>query len=1080
MASTNHDRHFLNTLAVAGLILGACGTLSDRDSGETGLVAQLAEVLGPNRVVEPRLTHGFAYSPCTYDRDVGLLAGSSCSPPPTPQTAAFHALHELAPAIRERLNGRQDADGLHAAGVWHLIWHGASDYAIDRAVQRLEQAQAKASQSPRILSDLSAAYFVRAKKKNAPDDLLRALSRAERALKIDAALPEALFNRALALDHLFLLGEARDAWEAYLRADGASRWAEEARVNLQTLVAAQNSYADRFDGEELLLGTNRATLDRARQFAEESPQSARQFVMERLLSQWAEAVLDARRRESEELLGIARVIGQSLAEAGGDHSVFDFVAAIDQSARSKDTLHRLAQAHLAYALGRAHYNDRVYEDSLPQLEAAEAGFAPFSSPARQWAQFLRAAILLQTGEYFPAAEILNSILASSDPRRHVALAGRVHWTLGVIALRQGRYEAAQVEYENAATEFERAREQKNLGAVQFLLTENLKQLGQNQRASMRLYAGLRALHRFPAAVMFHNLLSEGAKIAVERGLPEAALPLQSEAVRVAQRFGNPAFVAEALLWRSRVLKELGSPERVRLDLEEARLQHAQISGAAMRERIGADLLRAEADTQWEADPQEAVTALEVAISYYEEQGLMLHLPSAYLTRAHAYLSMGLRAEAEADLLVAIRIVEGQHDDFSDLEFRVSLLETAEALFDGMILLQVEQGRPEKALEFSERARSTFHALTSPATAGTGRPPGVTADRFAQAIASLPSSTTLVEFAVVPDRLFVWTIRRDGTEFETQPIDRSQLQALTEGFENALRNGGGGAELSRSSLELYEILIAPIRDRLSQGSELVIVLDKFLHRIPFSALKNPTTKRYLVEDFVLRMVPSAFFYLNAESTRTDFSHNGESALLVSNPRFDPSKFPTLRSLPASTAEVGSIAELYELSTVIGGREATKEALLNRLDDFSVLHYAGHARFDEERPSNSRLILAPSADGKNDGVLNASDIQQLRLERLRLVVLSACSTMTPQSSRTGGLSGLAQSFLVAGVPAVVGSLWDVDDESTRHLMVSFHKYLGSENGDAAAALRRAQLELIHSTNLNFISPASWGSFQYTGGE
>ena len=74
-----------------------------------------------------------------------------------------------------------------------------------------------------------------------------------------------------------------------------------------------------------------------------------------------------------------------------------------------------------------------------------------------------------------------------------------------------------------------------------------------------------------------------------------------------------------------------------------------------------------------------------------------------------------------------------------------------------------------------------------------------------------------------DRLFIWTIRRDGIEFEAKPVDGVRLQALIGSFETGLRNGGVGPELSHSSTALYELLISPIHDRISRGTELTVVL-----------------------------------------------------------------------------------------------------------------------------------------------------------------------------------------------------------------------------------------------------------------
>jgi CHAT domain-containing protein len=52
-------------------------------------------------------------------------------------------------------------------------------------------------------------------------------------------------------------------------------------------------------------------------------------------------------------------------------------------------------------------------------------------------------------------------------------------------------------------------------------------------------------------------------------------------------------------------------------------------------------------------------------------------------------------------------------------------------------------------------------------------------------------------------------------------------------------------------------------------------------------------------------------------------------------------------------------------------------------------------------------------------------------------------------------LARGFMAAGVPRVLASLWDVDDQATAEMMRVFYEgYRGPSGLSAAAALRRAQ--------------------------
>ena len=76
---------------------------------------------------------------------------------------------------------------------------------------------------------------------------------------------------------------------------------------------------------------------------------------------------------------------------------------------------------------------------------------------------------------------------------------------------------------------------------------------------------------------------------------------------------------------------------------------------------------------------------------------------------------------------------------------------------------------------------------------------------------------------------------------------------------------------------------------------------------------------------------------------------------------------------------------------------------------------------------------------------------------LVVLSACETGKGKIYRTEGIVGLTRAFMFAGSPRVLCSLWQVDDEATRALMVKFYELWNPKKGEgigAAAALKQAQ--------------------------
>jgi CHAT domain-containing protein len=144
---------------------------------------------------------------------------------------------------------------------------------------------------------------------------------------------------------------------------------------------------------------------------------------------------------------------------------------------------------------------------------------------------------------------------------------------------------------------------------------------------------------------------------------------------------------------------------------------------------------------------------------------------------------------------------------------------------------------------------------------------------------------------------------------------------------------------------------------------------------------------------------------------------------------------------------------------------------------------HSIVDEDSPLRSKLIFAngehrePAND--DDGILSAYEVHGLHLPRAHLVILSACETGVGRYYRGEGMMGLSSTFIGAGVPLVVASLWRVDSDSTGDLMIAFHRYRKTENLSSAAALQKAQQAMANGADRRYRNPYYWAGFTLVGG-
>jgi hypothetical protein len=156
-------------------------------------------------------------------------------------------------------------------------------------------------------------------------------------------------------------------------------------------------------------------------------------------------------------------------------------------------------------------------------------------------------------------------------------------------------------------------------------------------------------------------------------------------------------------------------------------------------------------------------------------------------------------------------------------------------------------------------------------------------------------------------------------------------------------------------------------------------------------------------------------------------------------------------------------------VLVRQEATEARTKSLIGGARLLHFATHGELNERDPLASGLLRSPGGGG--DGRLEVREIFGLDL-KAQLVVLSACETGLGQLSTGDELVGLQRAFLYAGSPAVVTTLWKVDDRASFTLMREFYDQLAKL--DAAQALQAAQRAAMKE----FPHPFAWAAFGLTG--
>lgn len=1000
-------------LALAGACRRAAVPPGDREA--------LAAAVSTTLPFSARLSGGFAPS------KQGPTRAAGDRPELTPDTRIAIAL------LEKRAIETPTPAALSDLGVAYLIQGD-----VDRAIATIEDAASQQTAAA-PWSDLSAAYLAKAERTPARkiEYLARALEAAERSLKI-ARTNDALFNRALARDGLAPFTGAPAGWAEYAATETNQAWRDAAAQRAGD-DRAVDDVRDRWESRRKELFAKLMTGDAS--FAKETarlyPEASMEFFERQLLTDH-----------------------NSVASAGlladAIHRVTNDVMTRDEVALLRSRGAAVAAAHRIYAKGASLYevNDLVGARAL--LQRASVAFVALDAPYRSWAQVRLAEIDWREGALDLALRKLDPVI--KDARRHGyrTLLGRALWQQGLVYNRQWRLSEGLSAFRESASQFEASSLREYATSLYSLLADALRMLGETHDSWSYIGRTLEDLSYVRGPVSRYLLLYNASLFASRQDLYEAALLFQDATVRQATE-ANTDVHTEALVQRALINVRRGDDAKARIDLERAMLQAASSSSDAFRAYITAELgiVRAQLTGN-----QRAVPDLQDAIGFFEktEPG---RVPGLYLMLARTLPARALPATAEKALQSGIDRLEAQQAGVGDDALRISFFDESWGLFRDMVSLQLRANDPGKAFEYAERSRArTLLATMQGASLSTVTSlPGIQAQ--------LPPSVVVVHYSVLADRVLIWTIARSGTALVERTIGERELARLIDRHRESIRT----RTVDRASDRLHSLLVAPAMPALAAASTVVMIPDGALQQLPFATLRHPSTLRYLIEDYALMVSPSASFFVDAASAAAQRSTGPiRSALLVGNPSTG-----TTKALPGAEAEVEAAAHMYQRREVLIGRSATRDRFVALAPGFDVVHFGGHALANPEYPLLSRLVFAD-----HEGVeqsLFAHEIARLRFRSTRVVVLAACSTAAGAVSRGEGVVSVARPFLGSGVPLVIASQWDVDDQATGQLMLAFHRELASSQ-DPVRALRTAQLALLRSGDATQALPVNWGAFVAVG--
>jgi CHAT domain-containing protein len=927
------------------------------------------------------------------------------------------------------------------------------------ALEALGLARESKPSDPSILTDLATAHFQRAEGEDNPLDYGTAVELLGQVLSLNPSDPVALFNRAIASDRLYLYDQEIQDWVRYLQIDPSGDWADEAKRRLDE--ARNKQRRSLLTPPPLTDPTNvislfqsaTETADVTHSKSDDPVNAVDEFYLDIALTQWLPVFSisqaeDGNRGGKTNWNSTLFALARRLEVRHNDEWLTDVLAAVPSlplvkafgalarsiklnalgdpagaeiQSRLSEKLFRRARTKAGILRAQLETVYSLHRAQLPRacLSAAAPLLLQLSIPKYPW---MRAQVLVEMATCDSMLEQLD--LATSRVQEALSIATQsgypAMWLRAI-----GISATIDTDEGNAARAWS-----KDLEGLQRYWKGSYPKLRGYQFYSDLGTAPEQENHKMLALALARealSLVSDGSHAAFEA----------MARYRLASIAGNSEEAVEQYRSASQLFEALPQTSSTQVYRLNAQLSLAEIE--TFRSEYPAGLAR--------------LRAMEAEISEVSNQTIVLRFNTAL---GKVLLESGDIDGSEAALRRAIQIAARKLNSVNGDIDRMSWEQNAAVARRLLVyILFQKRGDPLGAFELWESSRflPSTSAKVTDAKVDKARSMSVGLVAFPletreKRYDRVLSHETLVSYAVLPTGTAIWISDNRGLYSNWVDAPSDELSLFARRFTELCSSPSSDLEeLHQIGKRLFQLLIAPIVGHLDPSRTLIVEADGPIGQIPIQALTSPSGD-YFGDNFTTLYSPRFCIRLDCSSPYHFSSSN--RALVVGAPAMRGSDSLHLLPLPDANEEAASVAANFSVSKLLQGNQATVELVERELPRFDVFHFAGHAIASG---SHQGLQLAPDElNASRTATLAGTHLQALDLHRCQLVVLSACSTGVEEKFGRVNPDALLRSLLIAGVPRVVASRWNVDSATASEFMKQFYRSLITD-GNLAVALQNA---------------------------
>ncbi len=295
---------------------------------------------------------------------------------------------------------------------------------------------------------------------------------------------------------------------------------------------------------------------------------------------------------------------------------------------------------------------------------------------------------------------------------------------------------------------------------------------------------------------------------------------------------------------------------------------------------------------------------------------------------------------------------------------------------------------------------------------------------------LKPKQTIVSYFYHDGGIRITLIKKNNIYSEFVDIRIKDFEYILKNYINLVRkyysnNKSTNKIISFYHNKIYDFLLKPIINHLSDDMEVIIVPFESLHLFPLHIF-------YLdnFPDIKLSYMSSIASILYIEPEKRTLN----DICIFADPR---------SNLPSVKNEVNSIPEFFNNSKILYKDHASKEAFLENWDKFDAFHYSGHFRYRNDTPLYSYIECS------NYEKISLSKIYELSSKKVSFLSLGGCSSGLSRVYKGEELTGMIRGFFYAGITSILATLWDVEDRSASDFLITFYKYMQEFNGNKKRA-------------------------------